>query len=188
MTQEEKRLALDLVKDSLEAYLTDRTYISPPKTLPELFSKNGASFVTINLKENNTLRGCMGTIVAYRPLSEDLIKNTISSATGDPRFPPMTIEDIKDVSLEISILTEPQCLEFTDSTDLINKVRKDIDGLIIKRGEHQATFLPSVWEQLPSKEEFFMHLCHKAGMEIECFKDKNLQVYTYQAIKIKEES
>ncbi|MBN1626917.1 MAG: AMMECR1 domain-containing protein, partial [Deltaproteobacteria bacterium] len=74
----------------------------------------------------------------------------------------------------------PRPLEYSGADDLLKKIRSDVDGVIIKKGYYQATFLPQVWEQLPDKKEFFTHLCLKAGMDGNEWKKGNLEVYTYQ--------
>ncbi|MCV6608545.1 MAG: AmmeMemoRadiSam system protein A [Campylobacterales bacterium] len=184
MSETEKQEALDLVRKSLKAYLIDRTYLEVPKKLSSIFHENGASFVTLNNKNNGSLRGCIGSIIAYRTLGEDLIKNTISSATGDPRFPPMTLKEIDSVDIEISILTKPYEIEYVDGLDLLSKIEQGVNGVIIKYKEKQATFLPSVWDQIDTKENFLAHLCVKAGLEADLFLREKLEVFLYQTEKI----
>ena len=92
----------------------------------------------------------------------------------------MTKEEWKNVKIEISILTEPELLSYTDAKDLLNKLRPGIDGVILKKGHYQATFLPQVWEQLPDKRMFLNHLCMKAGMNENEWLKGDLQVYIYQ--------
>ena len=87
---------------------------------------------------------------------------------------------MKNVKIEISILTDPKPVKFTDAEDLLEKLRPGIDGVIIKRGHYQATFLPQVWDQLPRKEDFLNHLCLKAGMDGDSWQEGDLEVFTYQ--------
>ena len=82
--------------------------------------------------------------------------------------------------IEISILTEPKSLVYTGGKDLLNKLRPGVDGVIIKKGFHQSTFLPQVWEQLPDKKEFLNHLCLKAGLSGNAWEKGDLEVSTYQ--------
>lgn len=185
MTQSEREETLKLVKNSLKAYLINKEYIKVPENLPDVFYENGASFVTLNLKNSGSLRGCIGSIIAHRPLGEDLIRNAVSAATGDPRFAPMTYEELDGVDIEISVLTKPYEIEYDTPQDLLNKIEQGRDGVIIKYAEKQATFLPSVWEQIRKKEEFLAHLCLKAGMEQECFVNRKLTVFLYQTEKIR---
>ena len=90
-------------------------------------------------------------------------------------------------SLEISVLTLPQELMYTDAKDLLNKLRPGVDGVIIKKGYREATFLPQVWDQLPDKKEFLTHLCLKAGLSPQSWKTEKLVVSTYQVQAFEEE-
>ncbi|MDQ1338417.1 MAG: uncharacterized protein QG617_1384 [Campylobacterota bacterium] len=124
--------------------------------------KQGASFVT--LKYDDHLRGCIGSIVAHRSLLNDVAANAVSAAFNDPRFHQLHENELSHISVEVSVLSEPTLLEYEDFDDLLKKVVPDIDGLILKHNGHQGTFLPQVWEQLPSVKEFLGHLSMKAGL------------------------
>jgi AmmeMemoRadiSam system protein A len=87
----------------------------------------------------------------------------------------------------VSILTEPKPLIYTDVDDLLEKLRPDIDGVIIKKGYHQSTFLPQVWKQLPKKEDFLAHLCLKAGLGADAWEQEHLEISTYQVQAFDEE-
>ncbi len=150
---------------------------------PEL-AKPGAVFVTIN--ERNSLRGCIGSLVPHRPLIEDIIENAKAAAFGDPRFPPLTPEEFDKISIEISLLSEPKPLPYTDIEDLRRKIRPGIDGVVLKYGSHQATFLPQVWEELPDFDQFFAHLCMKAGLPPNCL-ELHPEIYVYQVEKFSED-
>lgn len=153
------------------------------KKYPFLTQKR-ASFVT--LKKDSNLRGCIGSILPHRMLIDDIIYNAKAAAFEDPRFPPLTKEEFYNVKIEISLLTVPQKLEYEDKEDLRKKIRVGVDGVILQLGNHQATFLPSVWEELPNFELFFAHLCLKAGLPGDCLM-YHPTIYTYQAIEIEEE-
>jgi len=122
-----------------------------------------ATFVTLNKKVE--LRGCIGSLQAYRTLAEDVFSNAYSAAFRDPRFKPLAEYELIDLDVEVSILTPPEPLEkcFTKSM-LLDGLEPYKDGLIISDGVNRATFLPSVWEQLPDKEMFVNHLMRKAGI------------------------
>ena len=90
------------------------------------------------------------------------------------------IREWERIKIEVSILTDPKPLDYSDADDLLNKLRPGIDGVIIKKGFSQATFLPQVWEQLPDKKEFLTHLCLKAGLDGSEWKRAELEVSTYQ--------
>ncbi len=155
------------------------------KNIPEIFQKRLGTFVTINIEGN--LRGCIGHIIPREPLIEGIKENAINAAFKDPRFPSLTKEEFDRIEIEISILTPPEELSYTDAKDLLKKLRPGIDGLIIKKGPYEATFLPQVWEQLPKKEEFLSHLCLKAGFSADSWKTEKLQVSTYQVQAFEEE-
>lgn len=130
------------------------------KEYPAL-KEEGATFVTLH--KNGALRGCIGSIIAHRTLLDDLISNTLSAALHDPRFSPLQKEELVSIDLEVSVLTPPQELSYTNYEDLCSQIVPYKDGLILQHGVYQGTFLPQVWEQLPSVKEFLEHLSYKAG-------------------------
>lgn len=177
---------INIAKDAVLEELLQKPLIDREKLLkkyPKL-SKKGATFVT--LEKRNTLRGCIGTLVAHRTLLDDLISNAKSAAFRDSRFRPLTKSEFEDRNLtfEISLLSEPERLRYKDINDLKRKIRVGVDGVILKSGNYQATFLPQVWEQLPKFDAFFTHLCQKAGLRTNCL-EKNPQIYLYRVEKIK---
>ena len=153
--------------------------------MPKIFQKKLGTFVTITIESN--LRGCIGHIIPRETLIEGIKVNAINAAFSDPRFHPLTKEEFDRIEIEISVLTPPKELSYTDTEDLLKKLRPGIHGLIIKKGFHEATFLPQVWEQLPKKEEFLSHLCLKAGLSADSWKTDKLQVSTYQVQAFEEE-
>ncbi len=158
------------------------------KKYPFLLEKR-ACFVTLKMKNKprgSNLRGCIGSILPYRMLIDDVVANAKAAAFEDPRFPPLTPQEFADIEIEVNVLTIPQKLEYENIEDLRNKIRVGIDGVILQLGNYQATFLPSVWEELPDFDQFFAHLCMKAGMPRDCLRYHPV-IYTYQAIEIKEE-
>jgi AmmeMemoRadiSam system protein B/AmmeMemoRadiSam system protein A len=136
--------------------------------------------IFVTLKINGQLRGCIGSLTASEPLSDGVRTNAINAAFRDPRFSPLTEKELPKVEIEVSILSEPQPLEYSDADDLIKKLRVHIDGVIIRKGHASATFLPQVWEQLPAPEEFLSHLCMKAGLGSEAWRNTKIEVLTYQ--------
>jgi hypothetical protein len=148
---------------------------------PEL-GKPKATFVTLNL--NHQLRGCIGSLIAHRPLLEDLIHNAQASAFEDPRFYPLSQEEFLHVSIEISLLSDPETIHYDTIEDLRSKIKVGEDGIILQKGSRKATFLPQVWEQLPSFELFFSHLCQKAGMEPHCL-ESHPEIWRYRVEKVK---
>jgi AmmeMemoRadiSam system protein A len=121
-----------------------------------------ACFVT--LQQRGDLRGCIGTLAAYRPLVEDVAAHAFAAAFKDPRFMPLRPEELAGLEIHISVLTAPEPLRFSSEEDLLRQIRPGIDGLILEDGLHRGTFLPSVWESLPEARLFLNHLKRKAGL------------------------
>ncbi len=154
------------------------------RSYPEL-KNNGAVFVTLTTGSNDQLRGCIGSLSAYRPLYEDIIANAKSAALRDPRFNPVTLSEMRDIKVEVSILTEPKILHYTSTEDLKTKIKPQIDGVVLEHNGYRATYLPQVWEQLPHFDEFFSSLCLKAGLAQNCL-EEHPDIKTYQDVKYKE--
>ena len=128
---------------------------------PELQAPR-ASFVTLKLREQ--LRGCMGSAQAHRPLVEDVAHNAYAAGFHDPRFPPLTRAEARDLDYHISILSPWKQLRFTSEADLLAHVRPGVDGLLLEEGFSRGILLPAVWESLPDPETFVRHLKLKAGL------------------------
>ena len=154
------------------------------KTYPAL-EENGAVFVTLNTEPNEQLRGCIGSLEAYRPLYKDIISNAQSAALRDPRFTPLTLDELNHISIEVSILSEPKMLEYGDINDLKRKIVPFEDGVVLKHDGKHATYLPQVWEQLPKFDDFFSSLCLKANLGNDCL-SSHPEISTYQVKKYKE--
>lgn len=125
-----------------------------------------STFVT--LKQNGSLRGCIGMLDAARPLGADVMANARAAAMGDPRFKPLTGPELEMLNIEVSILSRPARIAFEDHADLIRQLEPGKDGLIIESGSGAAsrrgTFLPQVWESIPEPESFISQIKLKAGM------------------------
>jgi AmmeMemoRadiSam system protein B/AmmeMemoRadiSam system protein A len=149
------------------------------------FQLRRGTFVTLHI--NGQLRGCIGSLAARESIIDSVKQNAINAAFRDPRFPPLTAEELDAVDFEVSLLSEPQPLEYRDSEDLLNKLRVNVDGVIIRKGSNSATYLPQVWKQLPRPEDFLSHLCKKAGLSFNAWKKTHLEVLTYQVQYFEEE-
>ena len=186
LTQEEGRYLLALARKTIEQELFGKKRSRESKTdLPAKFDEQRGTFVTLTIRGG--LRGCIGHIIPHESLLEGIGINAINAAFRDPRFQPVTEAEWKRVKIEISILTDPKPLSYSGSEDLLKKLRPEIDGVILKKGYHQSTFLPQVWEQLPEKKEFLTHLCIKAGLDGEAWKEGDLEISTYQVQAFEEE-
>jgi AmmeMemoRadiSam system protein A len=172
-------ILLQIAKDSILTKFDSKYAIDRDKlfeTHPFL-GEQRATFVTLTY--NHQLRGCIGSIIAHRRLIEDIVGNAQSAAFGDPRFSPLGEEELNDnLNIEVSVLTPPVILDYSDFNDLLKKVRPNIDGLILKSGAYQGTFLPQVWEQLQTPKEFLEHLSMKAGSNPTIY-DTHPTIYRY---------
>lgn len=141
------------------------------------------TFVTIT--KNEKLRGCIGSLIGYRELSDDIIQNAKSAAFRDPRFFPLTDDEFDKISIEISILSPLERIEFLDEEDILTKIEPFKDGLYLKHGYKSGTFLPQVWEHYPEPRDFFNHLKQKAGLPM-TFYSEDMELYRYSVEKCQE--
>ncbi len=121
----------------------------------------GATFVT--LTQNGQLRGCIGSLEAWRPLDVDVRENARSAAFADPRFAPLQPEEFPRTRFEVSLLTTPEPMPVADEADALHKLQPGRDGVIFECHGRRSTFLPQVWESLPEPRQFLAHLKQKAG-------------------------
>jgi len=142
-----------------------------------------ATFVT--LKQGGELRGCIGSLKARDSLMNDLQNNAMAAAFHDPRFPPLSEDELDQVQIEVSILSSPEKIEFVSEADLLGQLKPHIDGVIFNHGNYRSTFLPQVWDQLPSPELFMSHLKQKAGLAADFWSDEVL-IYRYSVEKFSE--
>lgn len=187
LTEQERAFLLQFARKTIEHAVRNEamdTPLTPPHSAR--LQAQGASFVTLHMR-NGALRGCIGSLIAHRSLLEDVRENAIAAAFRDPRFSPLQLHELDNIVMEVSVLTEPEPLGFEGPDDLIRKLRPNVDGVLIERDWNRATFLPQVWEQLPTHEEFLSHLCSKAGLPLNAWRWPDLKVSTYQVEKFGEE-
>jgi hypothetical protein len=122
----------------------------------------GATFVT--LRRHGDLRGCIGSLEADRALRVDVARNARAAALHDPRFEPLAEIELEGLSIEVSLLSPPQALDFRDEHDLLRQLAEAREGVVLEAGRCRSTFLPQVWEQLPDARDFLRHLKAKAGL------------------------
>jgi AmmeMemoRadiSam system protein B/AmmeMemoRadiSam system protein A len=127
-----------------------------------LLAARRATFVTLEL--DGRLRGCIGSLAPHMPLAVDVVTNACKAATADPRFPPLSAEELGRVAVHVSILSHPRPIEAASEAELLRALHPDVDGLIIRDGPRQALFLPSVWASLPEPAAFLRQLRLKAGL------------------------
>ncbi len=179
-------ILLQIAKTAILSKFDDTFKIDKEQLMREypFLAQKGAAFVTLN--KGKALRGCIGSIIAHRTLLEDVIHNAKSAAFSDPRFSPLAKEEIDEaLMLEVSVLSEPVVIEYTDYEDLKSKIVPQKDGLILKYSRYQGTFLPQVWEQLPKVEQFLEHLSYKAGANPTIY-NLHPDIYRYRVEHIQE--
>ncbi|MFO7810298.1 MAG: AmmeMemoRadiSam system protein A [Candidatus Delongbacteria bacterium] len=181
-----EKYLLDVSRKSIMAVLNGRDLedIALRSEPPEEALKERASFVT--LKKNGELRGCIGSLEAYRPLYKDVIYNSVNSAFKDPRFDPVTVTEMDSITIEISALSERKEVHYNDYEELKKKIEPGRHGVFLTYSIHSSTFLPQVWEQLPEPDDFFNHLCMKAGLPPEFLKKNKVKIETYTVEKFEE--
>jgi AmmeMemoRadiSam system protein A len=175
---EARNTLLTLARESIAHGLTHGRPlpVDPEDYGPQLRAER-AAFVT--LKETGTLRGCIGHLEAVQPLVQDVAENAFAAAFRDPRFPPLQDDELTLVSIEISVLTPAEPLEFDSEADLLGRVEPGRDGLILRAGAARGTFLPSVWESLPEPADFLRHLKIKAGLRPD-FWSPEIEIWRYR--------
>lgn len=182
LTSEEQVILLQIARKAIEEGVRGLPIPSLDLgILPWRLREVGVSFVTLTIDKE--LRGCIGALEATQPLAEDVQIHAVAAALEDYRFPPLQSEEVSSISIEISMLTTPQPLVFENPEDLISSLRPGIDGVVIMEGLRRATFLPQVWEKVPDPEIFLAMLCRKMGASSDCWRRKEVKVFTYQVEK-----
>ncbi len=146
--------------------------------------ETAAVFVTLTKK--GVLRGCIGSLEAHRSLVEDVRANAVAAALSDPRFPPVTYDELDDIKIEVSLLLPGRPMQFSGEEDLLRQLKPGTDGLIFESAGKRATFLPQVWEQLAEPRQFLNQLKQKAGFAADYWAG-DVKVTRYAALKYKEE-
>ena len=157
---------------------------APAGPTAEWLEAPGASFVTLTSGRTpgGALRGCIGSLVARRPLREDVEVNAVAAALHDPRFAPLTARELDDVVVEVSVLSAPAVLPAADEAELLARLRPGVDGVVLSASGRRTTFLPQVWEQLPDPADFLARLRRKAGLPADYWgRDVVVQTYTVSA-------
>jgi AmmeMemoRadiSam system protein A len=153
------------------------------EAIPAALEEIGATFVT--LRSEGDLRGCIGTVEAWRPLAEDVRANAVAAAFRDPRFPPVRGRELTRISIEVSVLNPSEPLPAGREESVASTLRPGIDGVVLQFARHRATFLPQVWEQLPHPRDFLGALKRKAGLA-EDFWSEEMLVSRYTVEKFVE--
>lgn len=174
LNKEQRKRLIEIARSSIENYLKNGKKSALTEDDPVLSEKMGA-FVT--LREHGELRGCIGNLVGNQPLYLTIRDMAIEAAVGDPRFMPVKLPELKNIDIEISVLSP---LKKVDSAEAIEMGRH---GVLIRKGFNSGVFLPQVATETGwSKEEFLSQLCaHKAGIPADAWKDKSTEIYIFTA-------
>jgi AmmeMemoRadiSam system protein A len=155
-----------------------------PNSLSSRLTENRACFVT--LRNQGELRGCVGSVVASKPLFEGAMDSVRGAARRDRRFQPVTADELENIHIELSILTEPVRLNYDSPKALLEMLQPHRHGVLLRIGARTATFLPKVWDDIPDKQEFLARLCAKAGFDPRAWREKNAIICVYEAEVIEE--
>ena len=189
LSLEEGKFLVELARKAVEEHLKNRKSIIVPEDASEKLLQRCGVFVTINsLKRGEKrLRGCIGYPYPATPLAQAVIESAVSSATQDPRFHPLSADELGDVVFEVSVLTPPQIIEAEKSSEYPAKIKVGEDGLIVERGMFKGLLLPQVpveWKW--NEEEFLCQCCIKAGLPPDCWLMASAKIYKFQAIIFEE--
>ena len=185
LLREEQQFLLKSARKTLEHSLLEGK-AAPESPDPELSNliEMASSFVT--LFKSNELRGCIGRLTPEHPLFMDVNRNSLAAAFSDPRFSPVTADELEDVSIEISVLSQLRRIYPKTYIELYRTLEPQIDGVVLKHHRKQATFLPSVWRYFTEPQEFVRSLRKKAGIDtgIEVHK---MKISVYNVLKFSED-
>jgi len=179
LSNEDRKTLLNVAKHAIEYGLRSagrEKLPLNPLDYHQVLQQIRATFVTLQIA--GELRGCIGTLEAYQPLVMDVARNAHAAAFSDPRFFPLSPKEYENIDIHISILSPASPMNYRSENDLIEQLQPGIDGLILQDGIYKSTFLPSVWETLPNRQQFVAHLKRKAGLPQDYWSE-TLQVSRY---------
>lgn len=185
LTTDQGELLLKIARQQISALLNgDKKVERQSFESEQWLFEPGAVFVTLTIK--GELRGCVGSLEAYRPLINDLLEHAANSAFHDTRFYPLTLPELEQIDIEVSLLSPREEVCYQDPGELQKLIRPGTDGVYLTLGNRGATFLPQVWEQLPDFNSFFAHLCQKAGLSHDALYRLHPKIEVYQVQKFLE--
>lgn len=156
----------------------------------EKLFKKGLAFVTLETYLGNTskLRGCIGYVEAVAPLAEIVRRAAVAAAFSDPRFPPISKDEINDILIEVTVLTKPEEINVKDRKDLVKLIKIGRDGLIVEKGIlYSGLLLPQVpMEYCWDEETFLAETCLKAGLSPDCWLDNKVRIRKFEGIIFRE--
>ncbi len=185
ISNEEGEFLVRLARSAIESYLNNKTILNVPEDTPDTLKDEMGAFVTLN--SNGQLRGCIGYPEPIKPLVNAVIEVAISAAIQDPRFPPVSPEELDNIDVEVSVLTKPELIEVNKPSEYPEKINVGDDGLIVESNFCRGLLLPQVavewrWDE----EDFLSNTCMKAGLNSDCWLDPEVKIYKFQGQIFKE--
>ncbi len=179
-TIEDGKLAVKIARETIKAHLAGKS--DPNFKFPPKFNTKSGVFVTLNTYPNQQLRGCIGYPEPHEKLKVALMDSAKSASTRDPRFNPVTEDELAQIIIEVSLLTPPEIIKIKNPKEYLKKVKIGKDGLIVERGMNRGLLLPQVpvewnWEV----EEFLAHTCMKAGLLPDSWLENDIVFYKFSA-------
>ncbi len=175
---------VNLARQTVDDYVTKKIKPDVPGDVPEQLTVKSGVFVTLNLITGThvTLRGCIGRPYPTQPLVEATIDSAVDSAVNDPRFPSVEKRELDNILVELSVLTPPKRIEYSNPLELLDLVKIGRDGLIAVSGMWRGLLLPQVpveWKW--DTKQFLEHTCNKAGLPVNAWKDPKTEFMSFQA-------
>ncbi len=179
LLDEDKKKLLKLARDSIQSAFSGEE-IMLDADLKKKFSKAQGVFVT--LKKHGELRGCIGFPEPVFPLHDAIIKAAMAAAFEDPRFMPLTEDELGMIKIEVSVLTVPELIEVSNPDDYVKNVEVGKDGLIVRYRGFSGLLLPQVAPEFEwNSEEFLSATCEKAGLPRNTWRNPRCEIYKFQA-------
>ncbi|MEM4481886.1 MAG: TIGR00296 family protein [Desulfurococcaceae archaeon] len=190
---EEGILLVKFARKAIENYLKRGERLNVAVFSNEKLKKPGMVFTTLEivdpLTNRTSLRGCIGFLAPVHSLIESVVESAIEAATGDPRFPPVRLDEMDKIIVEVTVLSEPVELNVANRVDLPRHINVGRHGLLVEKGWFKGTLLPIVpvdycWDQ----ETFLAETCIKAGLRPDCWLDPSTKVYYYEGRAFREKA
>jgi AmmeMemoRadiSam system protein A len=179
LTPEEKKILLETARRAITARLSKGKPDYPEPT--ELLKEKCGAFVTLH--KRGSLRGCIGFVVASKPLIQTVAEAAQSSAFADPRFPALKQQELQDIDIEISVLSPMRRIES------VEEIRVGVHGIMLRNGFRSGLLLPQVATEYGwDRETFLTHTCYKAGLTGDCWRSPETEIEIFSAVVFGEES
>lgn len=187
LTDADGELLVKTARAIVFEYLKNNNRLKLDENFESNYSFNSGVFVTLN--NPNGLRGCIGFPLPDKKLFNALKDASISAATEDPRFSPVRVDELDEITFEVTVLTPPEEIRVDDPLDYLSQIKVGRDGLIIKHSFYSGLLLPQVpIEYGWTEKEFLEYTCEKAGIPKDYWKKKETKILKFEGIVFKEES